>query len=108
MTSSFENKVALVTGAAAGIGLATAQAFAQTGAAVVLTDIDEQAARGAAETLVAGGHRATLGVRCNVTEEADAAAMVAEAVSAFGQLDLAFNNAGVHVAVAETADCRGQ
>ena len=103
MTFNFENKVAVVTGAAAGIGLATVQAFAKAGAAVVLADVDERAARSAAETLVAAGHRA-LSVRCNVADEADAAAMVAQALSAFGQLDMAFNNAGVHVAVAETAD----
>jgi NAD(P)-dependent dehydrogenase (short-subunit alcohol dehydrogenase family) len=103
MTFNFENKVAVVTGAAAGIGLATVQAFAKAGAAVVLADVDERAARSAAETLVAAGHRA-LSVRCNVADEVDAATMVAQAVSAFGQLDLAFNNAGVHVAVAETAD----
>jgi len=103
MTFNFENKVAVVTGAAAGIGLATVQAFAKAGAAVVLADVDERAARSAAETLVAAGHRA-LSVRCNVGDEVDAATMVAQAVSAFGQLDLAFNNAGVHVALAETAD----
>jgi NAD(P)-dependent dehydrogenase (short-subunit alcohol dehydrogenase family) len=103
MTFNFENKVALVTGAAAGIGLAAAQAFAKAGAAVLLADVDEQAARSAAEMLIAAGHRA-LGVRCNVAEEADAAAVVAQAVLAFGRLDMAFNNAGVHVAVADTAD----
>jgi NAD(P)-dependent dehydrogenase (short-subunit alcohol dehydrogenase family) len=103
MGTSFQGKVALVTGAAAGIGLATARAFAQAGAAVVLADLDEQAACEAAAVLVSADYQA-LGIRCNVAEEADAAAMVAQAVSAFGRLDLAFNNAGVHVAVAETAD----
>ena len=52
MNLSFENKVALVTGAASGMGLATAQAFAAEGAAVVLADVSEAAARGAAEQLV--------------------------------------------------------
>jgi diketogulonate reductase-like aldo/keto reductase len=103
MTFDFTDKVALVTGAAADIGLATAQAFAQAGAVVVLADIDEPGARHAAETLTAAGHR-SVGVRCNVADEGDAAAVVAKAVSAFGRLDLAFSNAGVHLAIAETAD----
>jgi NAD(P)-dependent dehydrogenase (short-subunit alcohol dehydrogenase family) len=105
--AAFENKVALVTGAAAGIGLATAQAFAEAGAAVVLADLDEQAAVAAADTLFNSGHRA-LGLRCDVAEEGDAAAAVAQTVAAFGRLDFAFNNAGVHVAVAETADVEAE
>jgi len=57
MNGSFENKGALVTGAASGMGLATAQAFATDGAAVVLADVDEDAARSAAEQLVAAEHK---------------------------------------------------
>ncbi len=56
MNLSFENKVALVTGAGSGIGLATAKAFAEAGAAVALADIHEDRARSAAEELVAAGH----------------------------------------------------
>ena len=99
----FEGKVALVTGAGAGIGLASAEAFAKAGAAVILADIDEGAAISAAQALTAAGHKA-IGVRCNVAEEAEAAAMVQKAVSTFGRLDAAFNNAGIHVARADTAD----
>ena len=58
MNLSFENKVALVTGAGSGMGLATAKAFAEAGAAVVLADIDENAVRSAAEELVSAGHKA--------------------------------------------------
>jgi NAD(P)-dependent dehydrogenase (short-subunit alcohol dehydrogenase family) len=73
---SFSDKVALVTGAASGIGLATAKAFAEAGAAVSLADLQEDAARSAAEQLVAGGQR-PIAVRCNIADEADVAAMVA-------------------------------
>jgi NAD(P)-dependent dehydrogenase (short-subunit alcohol dehydrogenase family) len=107
MNLSFENKVALVTGAGSGMGLATAQAFAEAGAAVVLADINEQAIRSAAEELIAGGHRA-LAVRCNVADEAEVAAMVAQTVSTFGRLDAAFNNAGVMPPAVETADASGE
>src|SRR5689334_24120126 len=91
---SFAGKVALVTGAASGMGLATAQAFAEAGAAVVLADFKEDAVRAAAEKLVAGGHQA-LAVRCDVSDDAQVAAMVNRAVAEFGRIDAAFNNAGV-------------
>ena len=106
MDSSFENKVALVTGAGSGIGLSTAQAFAAAGAAVVLADLDEDAARAEAEALAATGRQA-LGIRCDVADEAEVAAMVERTVDTFGRLDAAFNNAGIHVARAETADVDG-
>lgn len=106
MKQSFENKVALVTGAGSGIGLETAKAFAQAGAAVVLADIDETAVLSAAEALIAGGHQA-LAIRCNVADEDEVAAMVAQTISTFGRLDAAFNNAGIQVPVAETADASG-
>src|SRR6266567_5589726 len=91
---SFNDKVALVTGAAAGIGLATARAFAEAGAAVVLADVQEKAARLVAEELVSAGHKA-IAARCNVADEPEVAAMVVQTVSTFGRLDAAFNNAGV-------------
>ena len=62
MNISFEGKVALVTGAAMGMGLATAKAFAGAGAAVVLADTNEEALRDAVDTLKAAGHRRAL--RC--------------------------------------------
>jgi NAD(P)-dependent dehydrogenase (short-subunit alcohol dehydrogenase family) len=107
MNLSFENKIALVTGAGSGMGLATAKAFAEAGAAVVLADVHEQAIRSAAEELIAGGHRA-LAVRCNVADEAEVAAMVARTVSTFGRLDAAFNNAGVMPPAVETADASAE
>jgi NAD(P)-dependent dehydrogenase (short-subunit alcohol dehydrogenase family) len=104
---SFTDKVTLVTGAASGLGLATARAFAEAGAAVALADIREDAVRSAAEGLVAAGHKA-IAVRCNVADEAEVAAMVEQTVSTFGGLDAAFNNAGVQSPVAETADAGGE
>ncbi len=107
MHFSFEGKVALVTGAASGIGLATARAFAEAGAAVALADVNETAVRAAAAALVSAGHTA-MAVRCNVANEAEVAAMVAQTVSTFDRLDAAFNNAGVHCPVADTADANGE
>lgn len=99
----FEGKVALVTGAASGMGLATARAFAEAGASVTLADVNEEDVRTAAQELVADGHRA-IGVRCDVADDADVAAMVERTVSEFGRLDVAFNNAGVMARIAPTAD----
>lgn len=99
----FSGKVALVTGAAAGMGLATARAFAEAGAAVVLADFKEDAVKTAAEALVAAGHKA-LAVRCDVGDDAQVAAMVERTVAAFGRLDAAFNNAGVMARIAPTAE----
>ncbi len=107
MNWSFNDKVALVTGAASGIGLATAKAFAEAGAAVVLADVHENAVHSAAEELISADHKA-IAVRCNVADEAEVAAMVAQTVSAFGRLDAAFNNAGVQSPAVETADTSGE
>jgi NAD(P)-dependent dehydrogenase (short-subunit alcohol dehydrogenase family) len=107
MNLSFENKVALVTGAGSGMGLAAAQAFAAEGAVVALADVNEAAARAAADQLIAGGHKA-IAVRCDVADEAQVKAMIEQTVSAFGRLDAAFNNAGIQSPVAEVADASGE
>jgi NAD(P)-dependent dehydrogenase (short-subunit alcohol dehydrogenase family) len=104
---SLENTVALVTGAGSGMGLATANAFAEVGAAVVLADRDEESVRAATAALVDAGHKA-LGIPCDVADEAQVAAMVEQTVSTFGRLDAAFNNAGVQSPLAETADASGE
>jgi NAD(P)-dependent dehydrogenase (short-subunit alcohol dehydrogenase family) len=102
MNLSFENKVALVTGAASGMGLATAKAFAEAGAAVVLADFREDAVKAEAQKLIAAGHKA-IAIRCDVSDDAQVAAMVERTVAEFGRLDAAFNNAGVMAHIAPTA-----
>src|SRR5438046_9124363 len=103
MNLSFENKVALVTGAGSGIGLVTAKAFAEGGASVVLADYHEESVRAAAEDLVAAGHKA-LAVRCDVADERQGAAMVGQTRCPFGQLDPAFTNAGHQCTALATAE----
>jgi NAD(P)-dependent dehydrogenase (short-subunit alcohol dehydrogenase family) len=90
----FNGQVALVTGAASGMGLATARAFAESGACVVLTDRNEPGLRAAAAVLTDAGHTA-ISMLCDVRDEAQAEAVVARAVAEFGHLDMAYNNAGI-------------
>lgn len=99
----FTGQVALVTGAASGMGLATAQAFAVAGAAVALLDRTADAVEQAAQTLTDAGHRA-LGVPCDVTDEAQVAAAVDQAVTSLGRLDMAVNCAGVQAPPSDAAD----
>jgi NAD(P)-dependent dehydrogenase (short-subunit alcohol dehydrogenase family) len=99
----FSGKVALVTGAAAGMGLATAQAFAEAGAVVILADVSEDTVRAEAAKLTGAGHTA-LAIRCDVSDDDAVAAMVARTVAEFGRLDAAFNNAGVMARMTPVAD----
>jgi NAD(P)-dependent dehydrogenase (short-subunit alcohol dehydrogenase family) len=85
------------------MGLATAQAFAESGAAVVLSDRNEQTLRTATAELTSAGRQA-LGVACDVSDEEQVAGLVDHAVETFGRLDFAFNNAGVEQATAAAAD----
>ena len=86
-----EGKVALITGAASGMGLAAAKLFATEGARVVLSDVVEEAGRSAAEEI---GQAAAF-VTADVSKAADADAMVRFAVDTFGGLHVLYNNAGV-------------
>jgi NAD(P)-dependent dehydrogenase (short-subunit alcohol dehydrogenase family) len=103
MNLSFENKVALVTGAASGMGLAAAKAFAEAGAAIVLADFKQDAVNSEAQKLIATGYKA-IAIHCDVSDDAQVAAMVDRTVAEFGRLDAAFNNAGVMARIAPTAD----
>jgi NAD(P)-dependent dehydrogenase (short-subunit alcohol dehydrogenase family) len=100
---NFQGQVALVTGASSGIGLATAQAFAQSAASVVLADVNVRALQEATDALTLAGHSA-LAVTCDVSDEDQVAAMVERAVARYGRLDLAFNNAGIQVPPSDAAD----
>jgi NAD(P)-dependent dehydrogenase (short-subunit alcohol dehydrogenase family) len=95
----FTGKVALVTGASSGMGLATAKAFAEAGAVVVLADVREDVVTAEAEKLAGMGHKA-IAVKCDVSDDGQVAAMVDRAVGEFGRLDAAFNNAGVMAHIA--------
>jgi NAD(P)-dependent dehydrogenase (short-subunit alcohol dehydrogenase family) len=103
--SAFNGRVALVTGGGSGIGRASALGFAQEGAAVAVVDIDEHGGAGTVAEIEDSGGRAIF-VPADVTRAADAETMVARAVSAFGRLDFAHNNAGITGPGAPTADYR--
>lgn len=103
ITYNFNGQVALVTGAASGMGLATARAFAQAGAAVTLADISKDALQQAVDQIKSIGGNA-IAVLCDVADEAQVAVMVERTVTEFGRLDAAFNNAGIQVQSSEVAD----
>jgi len=94
VTYDFSGKVAIVTGAAMGIGRASALGFARAGAAVVIADVDQAGGRETVALAEADGGRAIF-VPTDVSSEESVAAMVATTIAEFGRLDYAHNNAGV-------------
>jgi NAD(P)-dependent dehydrogenase (short-subunit alcohol dehydrogenase family) len=98
MKTSFENKVALVTGGTSGIGKAAALALATAGAKVVVAGRRENEGREVVQAIGKLGGKA-LFVKTDVSHEADVKALVDKAVATFGRLDFAFNNAGVEGAL---------
>ena len=89
-----QNRVALVTGAAGGIGRATALAFAQAGAHVVVADINQVGAEETAHLITQAGAQA-VAVACDVTHSTAVEALVQQTLNTFGRLDYAHNNAGI-------------
>ena len=104
MERIFENKIALVTGGSYGIGKATAIAFAQRGAKVVIADWMEDPNQDVIKTIQALG-TVVLFVKCDVSNSSQVKALVEKTVSTFGRLDYAFNNAGIEGASAATHEC---
>lgn len=103
VTYNFQGQVALVTGAASDMGLATARAFACAGAAVTLADLGKEALGRAVDEINAAGGKA-IGVICDVADESQVAAMVERTVAEFGHLDAAYNNAGIQIPASDVAD----
>ena len=103
MSMNFSGKVALVTGGAAGIGRATAQAFAAEGLQVVVSDVDVAGGEGTVQLIRDAGGEATF-VRCDVTRDAEVQALMAQVVASYGRLDYAFNNAGIEIEKGKLAD----
>ena len=102
MTGRLDGRVALITGGASGMGLATVRRFVAEGARVVMADLNEESATSAIAELGAG-ERVRF-ERVDVSAEADVERAVAAAVDAFGQLDIVFNNAGVGGAFGAVTD----
>lgn len=94
MEKLLEQKVALVTGAASGIGLEIARTFAQEGAKVIILDLNRDAADAAAARLQSEGHE-VVSRGCDVTDEAQFLESIEKAVEIFGRLDILVNNAGL-------------
>ncbi|PAV31201.1 short-chain dehydrogenase [Virgibacillus profundi] len=88
------NKVALITGAGSGIGRETAYLFAKEGATVIVNDLNEEAGNQTAHQINEQGGEA-LFIQANVTNESECKRMTEEAITAFGKIDVLFNNAGV-------------
>ncbi|MFN8679177.1 MAG: glucose 1-dehydrogenase [Thermomicrobiales bacterium] len=101
--ASFAGKVALVTGGSAGIGRATARAFAAAGASVVLADLDEAGGKAVVQELRDAGQTAVF-MQADISQAAEVSRLIADTVATFGRLDCAHNNAGILGRVARVAD----
>jgi len=95
MNYEMDGKVAIVTGASGGIGRATALAFAESGASIVVSDVQEDKGTETVRRIIDRGGQAIF-QRCNVADEDDVKTLVGRAVSEYGQLDYAGNNAGIN------------
>ncbi|MEX1211322.1 MAG: SDR family oxidoreductase [Balneolaceae bacterium] len=100
---TLKNKVAIITGAASGIGEATALLFAREGAKVVVSDINSEAGKAVVEEIENRDGEAIF-VKADTASESDNKKLVQAAIDKFGTLDIAVNNAGIGGPLAETAD----
>jgi NAD(P)-dependent dehydrogenase (short-subunit alcohol dehydrogenase family) len=103
MPGQFNTKVAVVTGAASGIGRATALAFAREGATVVVSDVASQGGEETVRLIKEAGGEATF-VTCDVSQAEEVKALVIKAVDTYGRLDYDLNSAGIEGTQASTAD----
>ncbi|MBM3944049.1 MAG: SDR family oxidoreductase [SAR202 cluster bacterium] len=101
MAGQLQDKIVIVTGAGSGIGRASAIALAREGAKVVVSDVEGPGANETAETIRRAGGEATF-VPCDVTQDGEVQALVAETVRIYGRLDCAHNNAGIAGRLVET------
>lgn len=104
MVGQFDGKVALVTGAGSGIGMATSLAFARDGARVLVADVSSEGGERTVRMINEIGGQAIF-VRTDVSRPADVQAMVSRAVEAYGRLDFAFNNAGIEGQMVPAVEC---
>lgn len=103
MSFNFEQKAVLVTGAGSGIGRATALAFAESGAHVMISDVDETGLEQTASLI--GEHTSDYAsAYCDVADEKSVQSLIEATEKKFGKLDVAFNNAGVGGEMSKTAD----
>ncbi len=103
MSNRFAGKSVLVTGAGSGIGRATAIAFAAEGARLIVSDVNDSGGQGTVALIRERGGEADF-IHTDVSRAADCAAMVERAVSRYGRLDVAFNNAGINLQIAPIAE----
>jgi NAD(P)-dependent dehydrogenase (short-subunit alcohol dehydrogenase family) len=103
MAGRLDGKIAVVTGGGSGIGRSTTLVFAREGAKVVVADVVSEGGEETVQEVKKAGGEAVF-IKTNVVEAADVEAMVKHAVSTYGRLDCAFNNAGIAGAAARTAD----